>query len=816
MGANFKELAARALANVQTVLAHFLPGGKEEGQEYVVKNPTRTDAQSGSFKVNTATGLWSDFATGDSGNDMISLVAYLQRSTQGEAAKALAQLLGIDQQTQKQRVTGSWIYHDEHGSPVLKVDRVEPGKEGRKKDFWQYHRERGQWKPGAKGNFLLYCLPEVLQAQLVILVEGERKADVVRAFGLCATCIPGGAKGKLSPAMEREFSRLAGKDVCILPDQDEIGQAYALTVAEFLHGKAGSIKIIDLPDLRAKGDVVDWAAMPGNDADKFKAIIEAANPFQYDQGGSVNGDGTAAPVPATGRKNKGEKRPRTNDIALELLALAEPLPLYQDDTGQNWVYLDFEVIPIASRKFQSWLTLQHLKAFGVIPGAEAIAMALRALEAKATYEAPTVALFNRLAWGPDGEILYDLGRGRTVKIVAGKGFEIIDSPPIFRRWMHQQPHPDPASNGDPWRFLSYCRVASTGTVGVLTALITAFVPGVAQPLWHIQGPEGSGKSSFSRLVKRTIDPSAAELQLMSTEKEGDFLLSLSQNYVLPYDNVSGLNTRTSDVLCMAATGAAVSQRLLYSNTDSVLLHLKNLILLNGISPDLIGRADLRDRTYVIPLDRIPDNERQEERRLMAQFDAELPELLGGIFNTLSKALEIFPTVDLCNLPRLADWAKYAYAVADALGGHGERFLADYAINRDEQRQEFLNTNSLASAIISHMEDLEEWETTIGAAWSTLFDVAFPPDPEAPNRTRDQRKPKNDMTFPGKPQDMRRYLERLKVTLSDSGITFNLNKARTREGVPVVFSKTSAAVQEPCFEAVPVQDSEMYFDEEDYT
>lgn len=785
MGLDFKELASIALANASKVLAHFLPDGKTEGAEYVAKNPTRGDASPGSFKVNVSSGLWSDFATGDSGNDLISLVAYLQQSTMGEAAKVLADLLGLDrQQQQKSRVTGSWIYHDEHGSPVLKVDRVEPGKNGRKKDFWQYHRDRGEWRPGAKGNFVLYRLPEVITARLVILVEGERKADVVRGFGFCATCIPGGAKEKFSGAIERELSRLTGKDLCILPDNDDVGRAYARSVATFLHGKAASIKIINLTGLEAKGDVVDWSAIPGNDADTFKAIIEAGELFSLGHVGEFESSET---LPATGNGSKREKRPRTNDVALELMALAEPLRLLADNNGQNWVHLNSELIPISSLKFSRWLTHQHYELHRVIPGAEAISMATRALEAKATYEAPTVAMFNRLAWGPDGEIFYDLGNGRTATIIPGRGFEVIDSPPMFRSWMHQQPHPDPTPNGDPWRFLNYCRVAESGIIGVLTALITAFIPGVAQPLWHIQGPEGSGKSSFTRLIKRTIDPSAAELQLMSTEKEGDFFLTLSQNYVVPFDNVSGISTRTSDILCMAATGAAVSQRLLYSNTESVLLHLKNLILLNGISPDLINRADLRDRTLVIPLDRIPSGERQEDRRLMAQFDDELPAILGGIFSILSKALEIYPTVHLDNLPRLADWAKYAYSVAEALGGYGARFLEDYANNRDEQRKEFLNTNSLASALISYMEDRDIWETTVGEAWSTLFDVAFPPDPDSPNRSRDQRKPKSDMTFPGKPQDMRRYLERLKVTLSESNITSSF-KARTREGVPVVFTR----------------------------
>ena len=40
-------------------------------------NPTRADRRPGSFSVNTRTGRWADFATGDRGGDVVSLAAYL-------------------------------------------------------------------------------------------------------------------------------------------------------------------------------------------------------------------------------------------------------------------------------------------------------------------------------------------------------------------------------------------------------------------------------------------------------------------------------------------------------------------------------------------------------------------------------------------------------------------------------------------------------------------------------------------------------------------------------------------------------------------
>ena len=56
----------------------LLPGGKVQNNEYIVKNPTRIDNKPGSFCINTTTGKWSDFATNDAGNDLISLTSYIK------------------------------------------------------------------------------------------------------------------------------------------------------------------------------------------------------------------------------------------------------------------------------------------------------------------------------------------------------------------------------------------------------------------------------------------------------------------------------------------------------------------------------------------------------------------------------------------------------------------------------------------------------------------------------------------------------------------------------------------------------------------
>ena len=93
---DFEAINCAALAAFPAVLRRLLPNGKTLGREFVALNPRRADCSLGSFKVNRYNGRWADFATGERGGDPISLVAYLAGVSQGEAARLLANMLGID------------------------------------------------------------------------------------------------------------------------------------------------------------------------------------------------------------------------------------------------------------------------------------------------------------------------------------------------------------------------------------------------------------------------------------------------------------------------------------------------------------------------------------------------------------------------------------------------------------------------------------------------------------------------------------------------------------------------------------------------
>ncbi len=176
--------------------------------------------------------------------------------------------------TVQRKVAGRYDYHDEAGNLLYWKERIEPGKDGRPKDFYFYH---GTGEKGRGCDPALYHLPNVINAKSIIITEGEKHADLLRSWGLPATSLDSGAQSKPTPEM---IEQLSSKRIAILRDNDIPGLTYSLNLAKALHGKCESLKVILLPGLPEKGDILDWIKEPGNDKARLLEIIKDAHEWE--------------------------------------------------------------------------------------------------------------------------------------------------------------------------------------------------------------------------------------------------------------------------------------------------------------------------------------------------------------------------------------------------------------------------------------------------------------------------------------------------------------------------------------------------------
>jgi hypothetical protein len=467
----------------------------------------------------------------------------------------------------------------------------------------------------------------------------------------------------------------------------------------------------------------------------------------------------------------GEGKTRQSQAEI-LLELTKNLDLFHDQNSDAYFFHKGQCLKLRSgtaKKFLSYLMYQEA---GRTPNSEALSQAIATLEGIAIFDREERHLENRVA-NHKGKFLYDLGNGLVIRVTK-HGWEIIPAPPKFRRYSHQAVQVKPIAGGDVSKLFDFINVAKPHRLLVLVTLISYFVPNIPHPTFHPWGSQGSGKTSLFKAFKKLVDPSIVETLMCSSDR-ARVIHSLVTHYMPLFDNLSRLDGETSDILCQACTGGGIEQRQLYTDSDSVIFQILRCVGINGINLS-IAKPDLLDRTLLLHLERIPPEMRREDTVLWAEFETVRPHILGGIFDVLSEAMAIYPSVKLDKLPRLADYARWGYAIAEAIKPElGKQFLADYERNVQQQVDEAIQSNTLAVTLLGHMDKCKEWKTTVADAY---FVLRLKADPD-----------RFDKSFPAAPRDLRRHLERLRTTLEEKGITYNIG-ARTADGYPIVFQKTA--------------------------
>ncbi|MCC7201864.1 MAG: DUF3987 domain-containing protein [Nitrospirae bacterium] len=223
-----------------------------------------------SWSVNLQSGLYHCFACGSSG-DLFNFYQKLKQVDFSTALNEIAVMQGLSDTPPK--LTATFYYRDSQGNVIYRKQRREPGKNGRPKDFYFSHPENDKWISGRGCSPTLYNLPAILQSSDIIMVEGEAHCDLIATWGLDGTTLDAGANAKPD---NYDLSSLQGKNITILPDNDEPGRLYASNIANALHGQAKQIKIVNLPGLKEKGDIIDWAKLEGCGKDKLLQIIQEA------------------------------------------------------------------------------------------------------------------------------------------------------------------------------------------------------------------------------------------------------------------------------------------------------------------------------------------------------------------------------------------------------------------------------------------------------------------------------------------------------------------------------------------------------------
>ncbi len=460
--------------------------------------------------------------------------------------------------------------------------------------------------------------------------------------------------------------------------------------------------------------------------------------------------------------------------------------LYHDARGESFATIrvnqHHETHRIGSRTFQRWvsrLAYRHLKK---AVGSSVLADAIMCLEGRALFDGPEQAVHVRLA-GHDRTIYLDLGRPEWDAVaIAQTGWSICSNPPVrFRRPAGFGALAMPVRGGDISRLRAFVNVSDSDWPLILGWLVAALRPRGPYPILGLTGEHGSAKSTTGRSVRRLVDPNAAPLRAQPRDTR-DIMIAASNSWVLGFDNLSSLPPGLSDALCMISTGGGFATRTLFTDDDETLFDVQRPMLTTSIE-DILGRADLLDRTLLCQLPGIEDKDRRDEAELLQRFADEWPGMLGALLDAVVTGLRNFNGVKLDRLPRMADFAKWVTACEPGLGLTPGTFMKAYAGNREAAVEVALESDLVAQAVTALIND--EPDEIVTTAMGLLHRLN--------GRRGDGKPPKG---WPGTPKGLGTALRRLAPNLRAAGyeVSFWREPKTRRRLIRVALAKSGP---DPC-------------------
>lgn len=449
-----------------------------------------------------------------------------------------------------------------------------------------------------------------------------------------------------------------------------------------------------------------------------------------------------------------------------------------------------EIYPIMGEEFKSYLQVIARKNTGNIVAIDAINALRTNLDADAKFEGTEIQLENRVH-KIENAFYYDLSKGdyKVVKITAG-GWTIEEqSKPMFRREQHQKPQVIPLKNGDIKNVLSlFPSLTDDQQLLYQVFLVYSLIPEVPKVIMYVQGEKGAGKSDFTKVTRQLIDPSTIE-SLKQPNNEDKAVQNLQHHYVTTFDNLNSMQDWFIRLCCTAVTGEADERRKLFTDEDTVIFRFRRVIILNAINRLGIHYPDFQERLQVYQLPRISEENRLEREVFWEKFEKVKASIVGGMFDTLSKAMAIKPSVHLAKKPRMADYAAWGSAIAIALGYTQEEFLDALYRNIQEVNEDTIENYPIAYVVKEFMESKSYWKGRASELLECLREVAF-----------DLQIDMKDRMWPKGPQAVTRRLNEIKSNLKDVGIEYftgkenNTNSSRFIELVNHKFITVAESLQ----------------------
>ena len=466
---------------------------------------------------------------------------------------------------------------------------------------------------------------------------------------------------------------------------------------------------------------------------EIKELLKSEKFAKWDLGvGDVRRDShnTQSALKAKERAEDEANAGRAVEICIELIKENPNVELFHSPSPDSIDYASIPssknggvkiTHPIASSDFKKFVQGEYFNHSGMGLTSESMNTVIATITAIAAHDSPELPVSKQRIAAHDGRYyLYLADDNQTVIEYSAIGWGVCDNSPvkfIFDKYKAPLPIPQRHQKFDSvWDLTRITNPADR--LVVATVMVKALVPGGTDPILAIAGYAGSGKTTTANFLRSLVDPFTKGTTLAKIPEIDHIAIHAQQRRILSIDNISHITSDQSDTLCNVATGGGFSKRTLYTNSEETILDVQNLTILTSIG-NVVTKPDLLERSIVIDMLKITDDDRKSESKLLLDFELYHADLLGSLLDITVAALHHRDTTEPPQYSRMVEFAHLGEGVEKCLGtGDTEQpnYPSESMKNRMAAGVEIANdiaieASPVASTIRDWMKSQQEWTGT---------------------------------------------------------------------------------------------------------
>lgn len=459
------------------------------------------------------------------------------------------------------------------------------------------------------------------------------------------------------------------------------------------------------------------------------------------------------------------------------------IKILKDDKGEYYCSIEKDGGGNVTYSFYESEVKKNLKKlyysrFNEILSVQDVKSAVEIVETIGFDKAEKIEVCKRI-FNKDFQYAYELNREEGTAVWIENGVASIEKIEgiIFHHAANYANQVNPNLKIKPTKLLDYMRkhfnLKTDREVKLLTLfLVTSFWGlGINHPMLVLTGEKGSSKSSTLRKLENLIDPKSSDLGGGIPRGSDGLEIRLANSYFVTFDNLSSLSRRVSDILALAVTGGSVTKRKLYKDSEEVVLNLKSVVAINGVS--LVAKeSDLLDRSLIIALKRIEAEKIVTENELWEEFERDRPGILGCCFKVLAAAMDDTEEIKAKKKIRMADFHVACIKVGRVLGLSEDEVSDILWENQKNINKYTLDEDVVALAVIELMQDKKGYTNSVSGLLCDLLDIV-------------NMNGMPSTVLPKTPNHLSSRLSKVKSNLqSEYGITYNIKNIGTFKEITI--------------------------------